>query len=525
MPILPSADLVKAELLSRFGYTNPFQAQRVEMEKQILGRRFVGSAPRIQYQPASSIHEMFPNAVQLRQLSEELLDRMRQKLLASYDANETERVIYRDLGMYVLYARYISKIVDLQVDPAGARVQHDIAKSFSEFSKSFDHYFAIPGQRIPALLDVQVVFAGLFQIERAFFHVFRYIVGGTQVAAKLRASVWESIFTCDMRRYSQGLYRVMVEIPTLITGPSGTGKELVARAIAYSRYIDFDPKSKRFVADFTKSFHGLNLSALPAELIESELYGHVKGAFTGASRDRAGIFDEGVCGPCDTVFLDEIGELDERIQVKLLRVLQEREFQRVGDVELKRFTGKLVAATNRDVAAEMSEGRFREDFYYRLCADRITTPSLKDQLQESPEDLINFVRFISRQLFVEMEDEIESLTTTAIQWIDQNLGEDYPWPGNIRELEQCVRSVMIRGNYSPPTSIRPQNDRGESQSSFMNAVLEGQLTRDELMQAYCKIVYDRSSGFKDAGARLGIDWRTVRRYVQGEGPKEGPTVQ
>ena len=514
MPILPRSQLVQAEWLSRVGYTNPFLADRIELEARVLGDDFVRSSARIQYQPRSSVDEMFPNAGPLRQLTERLVDKMRSKLLAAYDASEQERIIYRDLAMYALYTRYMSRVVDVPFDRYGQRLQQDVAKSFADFCNSFRHYFELPGQQIPNVPAVEIVFAGLFQIERAFFHVFRYIIGGTLEAARLRAAVWQSVFTHDMQRYSRGLFRVMGEIPTLITGPSGTGKELVARAIAYSRFVEFDSKSKRFVTDYQTSFYGLNVSALSSELIESELYGHVKGSFTGASCDRAGILDPAVCRPEDTVFLDEIGELDPRIQVKLLRVLQEREFQRVGDVEVQRFVGKVVAATNRDLALEMREGRFREDLYYRLCADRIETPSLRSQLQESQDDLVNFVRFIARQFLAGMEDEIESLTADSINWIQENLGPDYPWSGNIRELEQCVRSVMIRGRYSPPR-IDEVGDRETLhwRERFLADVRTGRLTRAQLDQAYCKLVYEQLGNYEAAAERLGVDSRTVRRFV------------
>ncbi len=160
-------------------------------------------------------------------------------------------------------------------------------------------------------------------------------------AARLRAAVWQSIFTHDMRRYRRTLYEQIGDFTTLITGPSGTGKELVARAIGLSRYTPFDPKTLTFTEDFTGSFHALNLSALPPTLIESELFGHRRGAFTGALQDRRGWLE--VCRPLGTVFLDEVGELDASIQVKLLRVIQTRMFQPLGDTTDRHFHGTSVS--------------------------------------------------------------------------------------------------------------------------------------------------------------------------------------
>lgn len=148
------------------------------------------------------------------------------------------------------------------------------------------------------------------------------------------------------------------------------------RALGLSRYIPLDPDPGTFVANVDGAFHALNLSALSPTLIESELFGHRKGAFTGALENRAGWLES--CPPLGAVLLDEIGEVDASIQVKLLRVLQTREFQRIEESEPRQFRGKLIASTNRDLGADMLGGRFREDLYYRLCSDLIVTPSLRD---------------------------------------------------------------------------------------------------------------------------------------------------
>ena len=248
----------------------------------------------------------------------------------------------------------------------------------------------------------------------------------------------------------------MRDVTTLVTGPSGTGKELVARAIGLSRYLPFDPSSGGFASDAADAFLLLNLSALSPTLIESELFGHRKGAFTGALQDHSGWLE--VCPPLGTVFLDEIGELDGSIQVKLLRVLETREFQRLGETTSRKFQGKVIAATNRDMAREMKAGRFREDLYYRLCSDLIVTPSLREQLADSPEELRNLVLFIAKR--IAGPEEAEALAGEVELWIEGNLGGDYPWPGNVRELEQCVRNILIRNEYRAPRTPAPAPRRG-----------------------------------------------------------------
>src|SRR6185369_7664900 len=168
----------------------------------------------------------------------------------------------------------------------------------------------------------------------------------------------------------------------LITGPSGTGKELAARAIAESRYAAFDEHRVAFANDHVDSFFPINISALSPTLVESELFGHRRGAFTGAVADRKGWLE--TCAESGSVFLDELGDLDPSIQVKLLRVIETRTFHPVGDTAGRRFHGKLITATNRDLSAAMQQGHFREDLYYRLCSDQVATPSLAEQLADSP---------------------------------------------------------------------------------------------------------------------------------------------
>jgi transcriptional regulator with GAF, ATPase, and Fis domain len=297
----------------------------------------------------------------------------------------------------------------------------------------------------------------------------------------------------------------MGDLATLIPGPSGTGKELVARAIGLSRYIPFDPGKEAFAENPAGALYPFNLAALSPTLIEAELFGHRRGAFTGALQDRKGWFE--VCPPLGTVFLDEIGEVDPAIQVKLLRVLQTRTFQRLGETEDRRFQGKLIAATNRDLAAEIEAGRVREDFYYRLCSDLILTPSLTEQLLESPGELRVLLGAIARR--AAGEEEAEPLADEAEAWIQQHLGPDYPWPGNVRELEQCVRNILVRGHYRP----RRPHAAATTRSELLQAVLGDALTADELLRRYCILVYAQTGSYLETARRLGLDRRTARTKV------------
>src|SRR5258708_31565389 len=199
-----------------------------------------------------------------------------------------------------------------------------------------------------------------------------------------------------MRRYRRTLFARMGEFATLITGPSGTGKELAARAIAESRYAPFDEQRLAFANDDGESFWAISISALSPTLVESELFGHRRGAYTGAIADRKGWLE--TCPEAGSVFLDELGDLDPEIQVKLLRVIETRTFHIVGETAARRFRGKLIAATNRDLAGAMRQGRFREDLYYRLCSDLVTTPPLAEQIAGAPSVLRELVYYMAQRV-------------------------------------------------------------------------------------------------------------------------------
>ncbi|HJQ40035.1 MAG TPA: sigma-54 factor interaction domain-containing protein, partial [Thermoanaerobaculia bacterium] len=417
-----------AESIAALAFANPFLDERIAREREILGDGYIRSQP---YWSLLPDLERKSNIERIAVLCEAFLQSLHARLRDGMRASRDELQLYDEIAIYVLYERYRDSILELITSgEPGARVAF-----YGAFKRDVDEHLA---HRI----DAAHLFACFYQVRRAFHHIFENIVGRTLPAARLRAAIWQSIFTHDMRRYRRSLYARMGDVATLITGPTGTGKELVARAIGLSRYLPFDERRERFSGE---AFIGLNISALSPTLIESELFGHRKGSFTGAVADREGFLES--CGAHGTVFLDEIGEIDSSVQVKLLRVIQSRTFQRLGDTQPRRFEGKLIAATNRDLAEEIRKGRFREDFYYRLCADSITTPALHEQLEADPGELQHLVRFISAR--VASDEEADELAGEVVRAIGVSPGRDYRWPGNFRELEQCVRSVMLRGDYRP----------------------------------------------------------------------------
>jgi DNA-binding NtrC family response regulator len=296
----------------------------------------------------------------------------------------------------------------------------------------------------------------------------------------------------------------MAGIALLVTGPTGTGKELVARAVGLSGYVPFDPARRRFLHRPESGYTALTLSSVSASLLESELFGHAKGAFTGATHDREGYLDR--CGPGGTLFLDEIGDLPAEVQVKLLRLVQFRTYHRVGDAEDRTFPGKIVVATWRDLHALAKAGAFRDDLYYRLRGNRIVTPSLHQILAACPSDRRALVHHIA--LDVAGPAEADALTEEVEAWVSQNL-PTYPWPGNVRELEQCVKSVMVFGDYQPddvPAEI-------SEDPVFDKDAREGNLSLDALGDRYITFVRSRSPSNLEAARRLVLNPRTVRSRV------------
>jgi two-component system, NtrC family, response regulator AlgB len=272
-------------------------------------------------------------------------------------------------------------------------------------------------------------------------------------------------------------------ISVLIEGESGTGKELIAQFI--------HDRSSRAGKPFIK----VNCAALHEELLESELFGHVKGAFTGAVRDRQGRFEAADGG---TLFLDEIAEISPSIQVKLLRVIQSKEFERVGDNATRRVDVRIIAATNRDLKAALAEGSFREDLFYRLNAVRLKALPLR----ERPEDILLLVGHFVRKFSVRNPVSVapEAMKTLRL----------YAWHGNVRELENVMeRAVLLAKNGVIQADNLPEEVTVES-SEKKPASLE------ELEKHHIQKVLRQTRDFEEAAAILGIDrttlWRKREKY-------------
>jgi len=290
--------------------------------------------------------------------------------------------------------------------------------------------------------------------------------------------------------------RVAVSMSTvLVVGESGTGKELVARAI--------HSHSSRAAGPFV----AVNCTALAESLLESELFGHAKGAFTGAEKSKRGLFEEAQGG---TLFLDEIGDIQPKMQAHLLRVLQEGELRRVGGSEPIRVDVRVVAATNRDLEEEVQRGRFREDLYFRINVVTIRLPPLR----ERPEDIPLLVdHFLSK--YAQREGRAEAgIADEAME-----LFRSYGWPGNVRELENVVERALAlsKSGIILPSDLPPEVRGGDSRQAPLSghSLVSDRPTLAELEQRYVNLILQQEGGNKKRAAEiLGIDRRTLYRTLE-----------
>ena len=347
-------------------------------------------------------------------------------------ADGDEREILRYACLYEIYHRYLSAFDEL------------IAAQLDAGDRSLPVPFA--GKALTLFVrrgftpeEARRYFAIMYQVRRAFRFIARGLVGQSECMKELRRHLWNNVFTHDIRVYDRHLWNRMEDFSTLLLGETGTGKGAAAAAIGRSGFIPFDEKRGCFAESFTRTFIALNLSQFPETLIESELFGHKKGSFTGAIADHDGVFAR--CSPHGAIFLDEIGEVSVPTQIKLLQVLQERTFTPVGSHEKLRFRGRVIGATNQPLERLRASGQFRDDFFYRLCSDVITVPPLRQRIREDATELDDLLCLIVTRLTGEAAPAIVTLAREA-------LPAKHAWPGNVRELENFIeRAVLLADDF------------------------------------------------------------------------------
>jgi hypothetical protein len=344
-----------------------------------------------------------------------------------------------------------------------------------------------------------------FQLRRAHLAIGERLLGGGASMRKLREELWNGVFTHDILRYERYLWSRMQDFSILLVGETGTGKGEAARALGHSGFIPFDAKRGEFASRPEALFVPMHLSEAPDTLIESELFGHRRGAFTGAIDHHDGALAR--VAPHATLFLDEIGEVQLGVQVKLLRVLQDREFTPLGAHEPRRFHGRVVAATHRSLPELRASGRMRDDFYYRLSTTTIEVPPLRARLAESRSELGSLIGHLCARIVGEPSPALAEHVRSRVV---EELGRDHPFPGNVRELEQCVRRVLLSGHCAPDAALSAS---GEANSSLSARIERGELDAEALVRGYCELLYGRSKSYVQVAKVTGLDRRTVRRHL------------
>jgi len=478
------ADLPFWELISRAAFCNPFDENRAVLDREILGRAvdpFTGERVELLLQ---AIAERM-GAIERAGLGH--LNRLR----------GTQREVMKTAFLFQVYHRYcreFDQLIPLQLErgdqaapvPFAVEALRELGRRGFERAEAV-RYFAI-----------------FYQLRRAFYFIIHGLLGGSASMQELRRSLWNNVFTQDAGLFDRHLWDRMEDFSTLLLGETGTGKGTAAAAIGRSGFIPFAERRGCFVESFARNFIALNLSQYPESLIESELFGHRKGAFTGAVEAHEGVLAR--CSPHGSIFLDEIGEVSVPVQIKLLQVLQERTFHPVGSHQTIRFRGRVIAATNRPLEELRGGGGFRDDFYYRLCSDLIEVPPLRRRLREDAGEMEHLVGNMIRGL---VEEDARSLSGWVLEVLRRDLPGDYAWPGNVRELEQAVRRILLSGRYQP--TVVP--DGGGTRGQWLREAEAGDLDADGVLSGYCRQLHAQLGSYEAVARQTRLDPRTVKKYV------------
>lgn len=480
------------ELVARAAFCNPFSDERAELDLKI--------AECTPDTPHDKRIEIIKNRVSDRVRSLARDGRADLRLYSPEDRQNIQAVFIFDI--YHRVSHRFDTLIGDQIrfgqDPCQVPFARETLAMFSERG------FSLP--------ESIRFFAMLYQIRRAFYFINRGLVGLSPSMRQMRLHLWNNVFTHDIRWYEQYLWNRMEDFSTLLLGETGTGKGTAAAAIGRSGFIPYNEKKGCFAESFTRNFIAINLSQFAESLIESELFGHKKGAFTGAVEHHQGVFAR--CTPHGSIFLDEIGDISVPIQVKLLQILQDRTFTPVGSHQQLRFSGRVIAATNRPLEELRRGGQFREDLFYRLCSDVIVVPSLRQRLREESEELDQMIAHVMRSIIGEDSRELIRMVREVI---DAELGSSYAWPGNVRELEQAVRRILLTKR------IGPDSERGLPRGCdpcIFSRINDGAMSAQEMLERYCVFLYERFGTYGEVSRRTCLDRRTVKKYIQQAGKNE-----
>jgi sigma-54 dependent transcriptional regulator, flagellar regulatory protein len=478
---MSSDDRAYFTLVSQAAFTNPFSESRVEIDRKLSGSS------------TGSLRELL-HAV-IKKVSSRIAGLDRDNPIKIDDFTGDDRQIIEHVIFFQVYHDFLADfdaLIAAQVEagpqslpvPFAARaISMLTGRGFSR--QAAGRYFSL-----------------FYQIRRAFYFIRGSLVGNCAAIRQLRVNLWNNLFTADIRYYEKYMWDKMEDFSTILLGPTGSGKGAAAAAIGRSGFIPYDSRKGCFARSFMDTFIQINLSEFAETLLESELFGHTKGAFTGAVASHTGIL--ALCGEDGAVFLDEIGDTGTKVQIKLLRLLQERVFSPVGSREKLKFKGRVIAATNRDIDEMRQRGVFRDDFFYRLCSDCIFMPSLYERICQDPGELELMTAHTVRRI---TGHEAPELAGHVIEIIRDKLGMDYQWPGNVRELEQCVRRVILRKDYTGQKST-------DDQHALPAELQAGNLNAAELLSLYCKSLYKSHGTYEQVARITELDRRTVKKYIE-----------
>lgn len=467
------------EAVTSFAFVNPFSPEREDAERrfaQITGGDPGGTVPEKFAGFFRWIEALPPAKKDYRRFA------------------EPDREAMRVTFLFESYHRCIGALDDL-IGRQIAQGERSCAVSFG--AGSLDRMQS----RGFAVAEAVRYFGIFYQLRRAHYFIIRGLKGRTPCMIEFRRQLWKSVFTDDVRWYERHLWNRMEDFSTLLLGETGSGKGAAANAIGRSSFIPYRPDQREFAESFNRSFVAINLAEFPETLLEAELFGYRKGAFTGAVGSHDGVFAR--CSAHGAIFLDEVGEIKKETQVKLLHVLQDRTFSPVGSRDKLQFRGRVISATNRGLDELRAEKLFRDDFFYRISSDVIRVPTLRERVAEDPAELDLLLETILERT---VGDNWLELLPTVRQRLAESPGPAYPWPGNVRELEQAVRRILLRGRYQPAQDA-------DSKEPFPG-LREVRLTADQLLSRYCAEAVRLCGTRAEAARRLALDVRTLQKYLE-----------
>lgn len=517
-----------AQLLARLILENPFREERHRLEREILETSGWGRSDR-------------SDQASILALLEDLLRSSRAQLQDSAaEPGNQDAALYQELVLLHLFYLH-RRDFDRLIEASHARGSAEQRIPFYErFVRELNYWLpgGLSGEY--AAIGQTRIFALFFQVRRAFQHLYQNIVGTSPAAQRLRARLWQSLFTSRMDRYRRTLAGQLNDVVTTLTGPSGVGKGQVSRSLALSRYIPFDPERSEFSEDFLRCFIPVQVEAQPGSVLARHLLrsGRTGALLTGGgvargpeahlgtlahtspftSVQQAAAYGEFALsdalensGPHTTLFFDEITQMEYPLQGTILALLHLRDHPLGGQDETHFYQGHLMMASKFDLAKAVERGQLSEELYFRLGADRIELNSLAAILAESPDELGSLVQNIARKLAG--SDEAAALTDEVLSVVSREMPHNYAWPGNYRELEQCVRSVLMHGHYNPA----PLAAESSPAALLAGEIERGSLTVDALLSRYITHLFAQNPNYEEIGRKLGIDRRTVKKYVRPAG--------